>query len=190
MPGYVEWLRSHVGHRKVILPYATGNTHPLFMGWVQGAGTPVGMLAEMLAAGLNANCGGRDHVGLEVERQIARWSAELLGLPPTASGLFVTGTSMANFLAVRVALTAAFGADVRRKGVRGIGMQPVAYASEQAHACIVQALELSGIGAENLRLIPVDKAGAIRADLLHGEPVVQPDLVKSPNHRVQIPQHG
>jgi len=32
-----------------IKPYAVGNTHPLFMGWVHGAGTPVGMIAEMLA---------------------------------------------------------------------------------------------------------------------------------------------
>ena len=42
-----------------IAPYTTGNLHPGFMGWVHGAGTPVGMLAEMLAAGLNANMGGR-----------------------------------------------------------------------------------------------------------------------------------
>ena len=41
-----------------IAPYATGNRHPLFMGWVHGAGTPVGMLGEMLAAGLNAFTGG------------------------------------------------------------------------------------------------------------------------------------
>ncbi len=38
-----------------ILPYAAGNNHPGFMGWVNGGGNPVGMLAEMLAAGLNAN---------------------------------------------------------------------------------------------------------------------------------------
>ncbi len=29
----------------VIAPYATGNRHPRFMGWVHGGGTPVGMLA-------------------------------------------------------------------------------------------------------------------------------------------------
>jgi hypothetical protein len=45
-----------------ILPYATGNVHPGFLGWVHGGGSVVGMLAEMLAAGLNANLGGRDHV--------------------------------------------------------------------------------------------------------------------------------
>ena len=38
-----------------ILPYSSGNNHPGFMGWVQGGGTAVGMLAEMLAATFNAN---------------------------------------------------------------------------------------------------------------------------------------
>jgi aromatic-L-amino-acid/L-tryptophan decarboxylase len=64
-----------------IKPYVTGNTHPLFMGWVHGGGTPIGMLAEMLAAGLNANCGGRNHIGIDVEKQIALWAAELFGFP-------------------------------------------------------------------------------------------------------------
>src|ERR1700727_1044405 len=41
--------------RRLVLPYATGNLHPRFMGWVQGGGNPVGMLAEFLAAGLNPN---------------------------------------------------------------------------------------------------------------------------------------
>jgi len=48
------------------------------------------MLAEMLAAGLNANCGGRNHIGLVVERQIVSWAAELLGFPAGSSGIFVT----------------------------------------------------------------------------------------------------
>src|SRR3974390_1776428 len=71
----------------LIRPYATGNLHPLFMGWVHGAGTPVGMVAEMLAAGLNANCGGRNHIALDVERQIAAWAAALFGFPQDASGV-------------------------------------------------------------------------------------------------------
>ena len=43
---------------------------------VHGGGTPVGMLAEMLAAGLNANLGGRDQMPIEVERQVVRWVRE------------------------------------------------------------------------------------------------------------------
>src|SRR6185312_16598516 len=86
-----------------ILPFGSGNAHPGFMGWAQGAGTPVGMLAEMLAAGLNANLGGRDHMPIEVERQIVAWTRQMFGFPATASGIFVTGTSMANLMAVLVA---------------------------------------------------------------------------------------
>ena len=64
-----------------VVPYATGNVHPGFMGWVHGGGTAVGMLAEMLAAGLNANLGGRDHMPIEVERQIVEWMRSMFGLP-------------------------------------------------------------------------------------------------------------
>ncbi len=103
--------------RERILPYGTGNTHPRFMGWVHGGGTPVGMLAEMLAAGLNANLGGRDHAPIEVERQVIRWAADAFGLPAAAGGLLVTGSSMANFMAVLMARTAALGADCRRNGL-------------------------------------------------------------------------
>src|SRR6202023_1437620 len=99
----------HDASLRDILPYSSGNAHPGFMGWVQGGGSPVGMLAEMLAAGLNANLGGRDHMPIEVERQILRWVRELFGFPASASGLFVTGTSMANLLSVLVARHARLG---------------------------------------------------------------------------------
>src|SRR5579862_18643 len=44
-----------------VLPYATGNVHPRFFGWVHGTGTVAGVISEMLAATMNANCGGREH---------------------------------------------------------------------------------------------------------------------------------
>ena len=81
----------------------------LFMGWVHGAGTPVGMVAEMLAAGLNANCGGRDHIGLDVERQIVALGRQPFDFPPDSSGVFVTGSSAANFLGLLVARDARAG---------------------------------------------------------------------------------
>jgi aromatic-L-amino-acid decarboxylase len=149
-----------------IKPYVTGNTHPLFMGWVHGAGTPVGMLAEMLAAGLNANCGGRNHIGIDVERQMTRWFAEAFGFPRDASGVFVTGTSMANFLGLLIARSEALGPSVRSGGLRAGPAQLTAYTSAQSHGCIAQALELSGIGSRNLRLVPVDAKGAMRLDRL------------------------
>src|ERR1700743_1426258 len=92
-----------------VLPYATGNVHPGFMGWVHGGGTAVGMLAEMLAAGLNANLGGRDHMPIEVERQIVDWARQMVGFAESASGIFVTGNTEAHMMAVLVARRAALG---------------------------------------------------------------------------------
>ena len=140
-----------------ILPYSSGNTHPAFMGWVQGGGTAVGMLAEMLAAGLNANCGGRDHAAIEVERQIARWAAEMVGFPKSASGIFVTGTSIANFLALIVARTKLLGQESRRAGIAAGGQKLTAYVSAAAHVCVRQAMELTGFGSTALRLIRTDR---------------------------------
>jgi aromatic-L-amino-acid decarboxylase len=139
-----------------VAPYATGNVHPGFMGWVHGGGTAVGMLAEMLAAGLNANLGGRDHMPIEVERQIVDWMRRLFAFPEGASGIFVTGTSMANLMAVLVARTSALGGLARQHGIGNDGALLTAYASKAAHGCISRAMDIAGFGTDALRKIDVD----------------------------------
>ncbi len=152
-----ELAAVHQTFMEDILPYAVGNAHPGFMGWVHGGGTPVGMLAEMLAAGLNANLGGRDQIPIEVERQVVRWVRTLFGFPESASGLFVNGTSMANLIAVLVARTGALGTRVRQEGIAASDTRLVAYTSAGAHGCIAQAMDLSGLGTASLRLIPMSE---------------------------------
>jgi aromatic-L-amino-acid/L-tryptophan decarboxylase len=151
-----ELATLHDTFMREIVPYTVGNVHPGFMGWVHGAGTPVGMLAEMLAAGLNSNAGGRDQIPLEVEHQVVRWMCELFRYPKTATGLFVTGTSMANLIAVLVARTRTLGQEVRRQGLAASGRRLVAYTSAGAHGCIPQAMDLAGLGTDALRTIPVN----------------------------------
>jgi glutamate/tyrosine decarboxylase-like PLP-dependent enzyme len=141
-----------------IVPYTTGNVHPGFMGWVHGGGTAVGMLAEMLAAGLNANLGGRDHIPIEVERQIVEWTRAMFGFPGEASGIFVAGTSMANLMAVLVARTAASGQIVRQHGIGGEGALLTAYTSTAAHGCVAKAMDLAGFGSDALRSMEVDRS--------------------------------
>ena len=127
------------------------------MGWVHGGGTAVGMLAEMLAAGLNANLGGRDHIPIEVERQVVEWTRAMFGFPSEASGIFVTGTSMANLMAVLVARTAALGQSVRQRGVGDEGASLTAYASTATHGCVARAMDLAGFGTDALRIIEADR---------------------------------
>src|SRR5262249_16490037 len=137
-----------------------------FMGWVHGGGNPTGVLAEMLAAGLNANLGGRDHVPVEVERQVTHWARQLFQFPETATGLFVTGTSMANFIGVLVARTSALGTRVRQEGVTAGDPRLVAYTSAAAHGCVAQAMELSGLGSNALRVVPTNREHQIEIDAL------------------------
>ena len=154
--GQHDLEKAHELFMKDVVPYALGNVHPGFMGWVHGGGTPVGMLAEMLAAGLNANLGGRDQAPIEIERQVLQWVRELFSFPETASGLFVTGTSMANLLGVLIARTARLGDAVRCVGVTANNPQLVAYASISAHVSISQAMDIAGLGTDALRMIAVD----------------------------------
>ena len=148
----------HFSFIQNILPYGVGNTHPGFMGWVHGGGTPVGMLAEMLGAGLNANLAGRDQMPIELEKQVVEWMRTLFDFPEKASGLFVTGTSIANFISVLVARTAAIGSKVRQQGLDNGDKQLVAYCSKAAHGCVAQAMDLAGLGIQALQIIPVNNA--------------------------------
>ncbi len=151
-----DMTSAHAIFMQDVLPYAIGNAHPGFMGWVHGGGTPVGMMAEMLSAGLNANLGGREQMPVEVERQVLRWMRELFSFPDTASGLFVTGTSMANFISVLVARAAHLGVAVRDEGL-SVDHGLVAYASGSAHVSIAQAMDMAGLGTLALRKVCLDE---------------------------------
>ena len=140
---------------RLILPHGVGNLHPRFFGWVHGAGTASGILAEAAAAALNANCGGRDHAAILVERTVIGWFTDVFNLGPKAGGVLVSGTSTANLLAIAAARHLGAGGRDRQDGIAGLKL--AGYASADAHSCIAKAFEVLGLGREALRLIPVDE---------------------------------
>lgn len=146
---YAEFLRD-------VLPYQMGNTHPRFWGWVLGTGTPMGVLAEMLAATVNPNLGGGEHVANYVEAQVLDWCKQMLGFPADASGILVSGGSMANLIGLTVARNAATGYNMRQKGLQDAPQRMIVYGSNQMHSSIQRAVELLGLGSDALRLIPVN----------------------------------
>ncbi len=175
--GPMDLAEAHRLFLDDVAAYPGANLHPGFMGWVQGGGTPVGMLAEMLAGGLNANLGGRNHMPIAIEAEVAGWARQMFGFPETAGGLFVTGASMANFIGVLVARNQALTPAVRRTGLAADGRRLTAYASTGAHSCVTRAMEMAGLGSDALRLIGVDAdrridlgalAAAIAADRATG----------------------
>ena len=48
------------------------------------------------------------------------------------------------------------GTDVRASGLQGIGRLLLVYTSAEGHSCIRKAIELLGLGGDNLRVVPVD----------------------------------
>lgn len=141
-----------------VMPYATGNTHPRFFGWVHGTGLATGLLSEMVAATMNSNLGGRDHGLNYMEREVIAWARDTFGFPETTSGLLVAGTSQATVIAMTAARIRALGAEVRKTGIHNSAPLTV-YSGAAAHNALRKAIELLGIGTDHLRLVPDGENG-------------------------------
>ncbi len=148
-----------------IMAQATGNTHPGFWGWVHGTGLPVAVGAEMAAATMNANTGGRRQGAAEVERAVIDWLCGVAGMPEAAFGILTGGTSQATILALTTARARAFGTGIRQKGLAGLPPVRV-YLAEGGHSCIAKALEILGHGSDSLCQIPVTGAHQMDLDVL------------------------
>lgn len=149
-----------------VLPYVMGNTHPRFWAWVMGNGTPIGVLAEMLAAAANPNMGGASHSGNDVESQVIEWWKGALGYPAEASGLLVSGGSMANLVGLTVARNAHTGADVRKYGVDALAKRPILYCSTETHSSVQRAVETLGLGSDSIRFIACNDAYQIDVEAM------------------------
>lgn len=144
---------------QLIVPNSTIQGSPRFFGWVNGGGTQVGALAEALAAGLNPNLGGwrAAQAATVIENRTIRWLADLMGLAPTAGGLFVSGGTMANTAALQMALRATATWDVVNEGLQSPDRPrqlTVYMADHEAHISLTKALDLLGLGRRTLRKVP------------------------------------
>ncbi len=148
--------------RRDVLPYPTGNGHPRFWGWVMGTGTVTGMLADLLAAAMNAHVAGYDQSASAVEKQVLGWLKGLMGFPEAASGLLVSGGTAANLNGLMAARAAMAGWDVREEGLHG-GPPMTVYGSSETHSWAAKACDAMGMGRKAFRKAPVD--GDFRLDL-------------------------
>ena len=151
-----------------ILPYPTNNIHPRFWSWVGGTGTPSQLIADMVISAMNSGSLGLDETAsTHVELQLLSWLKSLLDYPQDASGLLVSGGSMANLVGLAVARTQASNYDVRDEGI-DVNKFPrlVYYSSTETHSCIRKAIELLGLGSKSLRLIPTNDDFTVNLQLL------------------------
>ncbi len=152
---------------ELVLPYPTGLQHPRWWGWAGGNGSPMGMMAAMLGAGMNAVPGNFDDGAARVEAQLLAWMKEVMGFPQSASGVVTSGGSEANLVGLAAARDAAAGsADVGRAGVRAVDQPLVLYASAEVHSSVYKAAKLLGLGRDAVRTVGVDESFRIRVDEL------------------------
>ena len=159
LPSAGEDASSLVGDTASLLfDHSLFNGHPRFLGYITSSPAPIGMFGDFLAAAVNQNVGAWNlsPLATEIECQAVRWMAELVGFPPNAGGLFVSGGNMANFVGLLAARAALAGWDVRKEGVARGSL--VAYVSAETHTWIQKAADLFGLGTDAIRWIATDSA--------------------------------
>ncbi len=149
---------------EMVLPYPTGLHHPRWLGWAGGTGSPMGMMAALLGAGMNAVPGNFNDAASRVEAQLLDWMKALMGFPASASGLVASGGSEANILGLAVGRDARLGSELDTGGVRAVAGTPRLYASSEVHSSVVKGVKLLGLGRGALRLVGVDQAFRVRVD--------------------------
>jgi len=161
---------------RLLFDNSTFNGHPRFFGYITSSASPIGALADMLAASVNPNCGawGLSPIATEIELQSIRWIAELIGFGRATGagaregplgGILVSGGNMANMVCLLAGLRAQIGAEKRASGFASApGMR--IYASAEVHTWLVKAADTYGLGTNALRFVPVDSSQAMRPDAL------------------------
>jgi aromatic-L-amino-acid decarboxylase len=138
----------------LLFEHSLFNGHPRFYGYITSSAAPIGMLADLLAAAVNANVGARKlaPMATEIECQVIRWLAQFIGYPDDCGGLLLSGGNMANLTCFLAARAAQAGWDVRKQGLAG-GRRLCVYASAETHTWIHKAADLAGLGTDAIHWI-------------------------------------
>ena len=168
---------------KAVEPGLIASAGPRYFGFVIGGGVPSALAADWLTGTWDQNGGlnATSPAAAAAEAVSAVWVKDLLGLPASAGVGFVTGCQMANFsglLAGRHAVLSRVGWDVEKRGLQGAPEVHVVI-GEEAHATILSALRLLGLGEARAIRVKADDQGRMIPDALQAalSPLSGPILV-------------
>lgn len=141
-----------------VLPGMTHWQHPGFMAYFPANTSYPSILAEMLTAGLGAQCMIWDTspAAAEMEERMMQWLGQLLGLPASWHGTIQSTASEATLSAILSARERVTDFTVNERGLQGHPLLRV-YASKQIHSSIEKAVKIAGLGKENFVPIPTDE---------------------------------
>ncbi|HEX9901428.1 MAG TPA: pyridoxal-dependent decarboxylase [Acidobacteriota bacterium] len=146
--------------QKIILPGITHWQHPGWFAYFPANNSPASVLAELLTAGLGAQCMSwqTSPAATELEETVLDWLRSMMGLPEGLAGVIQDTASTATLCALLTAREKATDFGANRSGLR----DPLTvYASTETHSSIEKDVKIAGFGRENLHLIPVDEHFAL-----------------------------
>lgn len=152
----------------LLLQHSLLNGHPKFFGYITSSPTPIGALADFLAASVNPNVGANilSPMATAIEKQTVKWLTEFIGAAPSCGGILVSGGNMANFTAFLAARTAKAPKALKEDGLASNQGEMVFYCSKATHTWIEKAAILFGHGTKAIRWIATDADNKMNTEIL------------------------
>jgi aromatic-L-amino-acid decarboxylase len=159
--------------KDIILPGITHWQHPSWFAYFPANNSPPSVLAELLTAGLGAQCmvWQTSPAAEELEERVMEWLRVMLGLPEGMAGVIQDTASTSTLAAL---LTAREKKTNYQANLRGIEDPLIVYISEEAHSSVEKGVKIAGYGKNSIRAIPVDPSFAMIPEKL--EEAVLEDL--------------
>ncbi len=138
-----------------------------YFGFVDGGIIPTALAARWLADFWDQNTAlyVMSPIAAKLEQVAEKWLKQLLGLPERVVAGFVSGSSMATFCGLAAGRYRVFqnqNWDVNKKGLHGAPLIRVV-AGDQAHATVMKAVALLGLGIDNVEWMDTDAQGRVLA---------------------------
>jgi aromatic-L-amino-acid decarboxylase len=145
-----------------ILDASIAQPRPRYFAFIGSSGLEIGAIADLLAHTYDINLAVDARAATLIEQQAVRWVGEFIGFP-AAGGAFTSGGTISNVTALAAARERAIPGS-RHTGL--VGRRVAVYCSEEVHYSVTRAIELLGIGSDNLRAVPLDGLRRMRPEAL------------------------
>lgn len=141
------------------VPKSYNAAGPGYLGYIPGGGLFASALADLVAGSVNRYTGvfAAAPALVQLEANVLRWFADLVGYPAQARGILTSGGSLAAFTAIVTA---------RRERLPEDFLSGTLYLSDQTHHSVAKAAVLAGFPPGNVRVVASDGAFRIRLDRL------------------------
>lgn len=149
---------------QVVIQHGSPIPRPGFCAWITTGTTTAPVLASAAASVASPQRYLRTAFNF-LEELSLEWLATMCGIPDLR-GVYSTGGSVANLIALGGARQSAFEGIGRDPAATGIDRRVAVFASEECHHTIQRACGVLGLGRRAVNLIPCDERGRMKVDEL------------------------